>query len=107
MDRSYKFSLMIGIVAGYADLGILLFSFHTAPAELFWEVAPYFGVGFSGFTALLLAPDRPRQDTCEQTSTWRSVLGCYQNLSLIQIAGFVAGGFFFGALLSKTIKVIF
>lgn len=85
----------------------LLFGFHASPAALAWEVAPYFAVGMIGIAALLLAPNRQPKAAAETHSTWLSVLGCYQNLSAVQMAGFVLAGFFFGALLSKTVKLFF
>ncbi|MEL7110898.1 MAG: hypothetical protein AAGJ68_11255 [Pseudomonadota bacterium] len=106
MTRTYRLSLTFSIAAGYAVLAILLFSFHEAPASVASELIPFLLVGLVGLGVVLFAPNKETAAPASASKTQFSFFGCGQKLSVAQMAGLGAAGFFFGALIHKVIRLI-
>ncbi len=106
MTNTYRISLSIGFAAGYAVLAALLFLYHSDPMGTAMDLAPFFAVGAIGLGIVAFAPNTSEPVSNEGLKSRLSLFGCGQRLSVLQMAGISATGFFFGVLISKLLRLI-
>jgi hypothetical protein len=106
MTRTYRLSLISGLLAGYIVLAALFYTLSSEPGAAAADLVPMFLVGAIGIAVLYLSPS-PKGDATSVAGrflTW--VTGCGQRLSGWQFAALVAAGFTFGVLLSKLLRLV-
>lgn len=106
MTRTYRISLISGLLAGYIILAALFYTLSPEPSATAADLLPMFIVGAIGIAVLYLSPS-PKGDAANAAGrflTW--VTGCGQRLSGWQFAALVAAGFTLGILISKLVRLV-